>query len=198
MNLPNGWLKEREAIYLAHLVNSVAELEGSFLEVGSFYGRATVAIGTEVKKLNSQLYCIDIWNEKMTGKDEIERERILDTYRAKRGGRDIYSRGDPYLIFTENIKAWKLDDTVIPMIGFSSTVMNTWRTPLRFIFIDGNHEYKYVQMDCLWRHFLVDSGIIAFHDYRGGIKKAINKEMGNDPNFHVIGGARSIIAFGKK
>jgi len=194
MNLPDGWLSEGQAAYLAQLVRDVAGLEGSFLEVGSFHGRSATAIGTEVKKLNSRLYCIDIWNKKLTGKDEIERKEIMEEYRKIPIVEHF--KGDSYLMFTENIKARGLGDVIVPIIGLSSTIRKTWEIPLRFIFIDGNHDYEYVWEDYLWGQFLVGAGIIAFHDYMGkcGVRKAVNGMMDNNPNFKpmgLIGGIRT-------
>jgi len=199
MNLPNGWLTEPEAEYLAHLARDVAELEGSFLEVGSFQGRSSVAIGMEVKKLNSHLYCIDIWNKEMTGKEEVERLEIVKKYRTMPVTAAKYFKGDFYLIFTENIKAKGLSNTIIPITGFSSMIRKTWKNPLRFVFIDGNHDYEYVRDDCLWRQFLVNTGIIAFHDFTNSpsVRKAIDETMGNDPNFKTIGAVHSIKTFRK-
>lgn len=198
MELPVGWLHDGEASYLAQLAQSVAELEGAFLEIGSFKGLSSVVIGTEVKKLNSHLYCVDIWNKKMTGRDEVERQQIRKEYREMRASIiDRYFEGDMYRIFTENIKKWGLTDTIIPVIGFSSAIRKTWKIPLRFIFIDGNHEYEYVKEDCLWRRFLVVGGIICFHDFRpqGPVRPPVEEEMNNDLNFEGIGLARSIRAF---
>jgi len=200
MNLPNGWLHDGEATYLAQLVRDVARLEGSFLEVGSFHGRSTVAIGTEVKKLNSHLYCIDIWNKKLTEKEEAERKEIIEGYRKMPAPiADKYFKGDSYFIFTENIKANGLDDTIIAIVGLSSTIRKAWKIPLRFIFIDGNHDYEYILEDCLWRQFLVNSGIICFHDYRKRcpVKKAVDEIMNNDLNFKLLGKVGSIKAFRK-
>lgn len=197
MNLPDGWLSEGQAAYLAQLVRDVAGLEGSFLEVGSFHGRSATVMGIEVKKLNSRLYCIDIWNKKMTGKEELERREIMEGYRKQQLME--FFKGDSYRIFTKNIRTKGLDDTIIPVIGFSSTIIKTWKIPLRFIFIDGNHEYEYVQEDCLWRQFLVNTGIIAFHDYMGqcGVRKAVNEIMDNDPSFKPIGLIGGIRTFRK-
>ena len=197
MNLPDGWLSRPEAKYLVQLVRDVVGLEGSFLEVGSFQGRSAVIIGTEVKKLNDCLYCIDIWNKEMKGEDEIERQRIREEYR-KMGTSviDKYFKGDMYRIFTENIKKWKLDNIIIPTIGFSSMIRKTWKIPLRFIFIDGNHEYLYVRDDCQWRQFLICGGIIVFHDCRARtVREAINKEMDNDSSFETTGSVHNLKMF---
>ena len=200
MNLPDGWLREKQATYLAQLVKDVARLEGSFLEVGSFQGCSAVAIGREVKKLNSHLYCIDIWNKKMTGKEEIERKEIIEGYRKMPAIiTDKYFEGDMYRIFIENIKTRGLGNTIIPIIGFSSTIRKTWKIPLRFIFIDGNHDYEYVQEDCLWGQFLVSSGIICFHDYKKSwpVKRAVDETMNNDSNFEALSLVGTIRAFRK-
>lgn len=198
MELPVGWLHDGEAAYLAQLAESVAEVEGAFLEIGSFKGRSSVVIGTEVKKLKSHLYCVDIWNKEMTGRDEVERQQIRKEYRKVRADIiDRYFEGDMYRIFTENIKKWGLSDTIIPVTGFSSAIRKTWKIPLRFIFIDGNHEYEYVKEDCLWKRFLVVGGIICFHDFRpqGPVRPPVEEEMYNDHSFEEAGLARSIKAF---
>lgn len=201
MNLPNGWLHEAQAIYLAQLVKDVVGLNGSFLEVGSFHGRSSVAIGTEVKKLNGHLYCIDVWNKELTGKDEIECRKIMEGFRnLPTAVVDKYFKGDSYLCFNENIKARGLDDTIVPIVGLSSTIRETWKIPLRFIFIDGHHDYEYVRDDCLWRHSLVSAGVIAFHDYGGphkGVKKAVDEIMSPDSNFKLLSSNGSIKTFRK-
>ena len=198
MELPNGWLHDGEAAYLSQLAGSVAGLKGEFLEVGSFQGRSSVAIGTVVKRLNGHLYCIDIWNKKMAGKDEVERQKIREEYRKMPASlMQRYFEGDMYHIFTENIKKWGLDNTIIPFVGFSSVIRKTWKIPLRFIFIDGNHDYEHVKEDCLWKKFLVIGGIICFHDYRprGEVMHTVKEEMDNDRDFEGIGLARSVRAF---
>jgi len=198
MELPDGWLHDGEASYLAQLAGSATKLKGSFLEVGSFQGRSSVVIGMEAKKLNSHLYCIDIWNKEMTGEDEVERQKIRGEYKKMLTSiMGKYFKGDMYQIFIENIKKWDLDNTIIPVIGFSSAIRKTWKIPLRFIFIDGNHEERYVKEDCLWKKFLVIGGIICFHDYRprGEVMQAVKDEMDNDRDFEGVGLARSVRAF---
>jgi len=135
----------------------------------------------------------------MTGKEEIERMKIMEGYRKRRHVAGVFFKGDSYLIFTENIKARGLDDSIVPIVGFSSTIRKTWKTPLRFIFIDGNHDYEYIRDDCLWRQFLINAGIIAFHDYVRGcpVKKAVDEAMDNDSNFETIGRVQNIKAFRK-
>ena len=134
----------------------------------------------------------------MTGKDDEERQRIRKELRQMRPSViDRYFEGDMYDIFTANIKEWGLTDTIIPVVGFSSAIRKTWKIPLRFIFIDGNHNYEYVKEDCLWKQFLVVGGIICFHDFRprGPVRPPVEEEMYTDPNFEVVGLVRSVKAF---
>ena len=186
----------QEALYLSRLVKAVATLNGDFLEIGSWHGRSTVAIGREVKKLNSLLYCIDIWNKKGLEEETEEYKRIIEGYK-KMTVAGMFFKGNSYFLFTENIKKSGLSNTVIPIIGLSSRIRKTWENPLRFIFIDGNHEAEYVRDDSSWKKFLIVGGIIAFHDYRerGVVKKPVDEEMGNDPDFETVGSAQSIKAF---
>ncbi|GAH16100.1 unnamed protein product, partial [marine sediment metagenome] len=97
------------------------------------------------------------------------------------------------------IKTRGLGNTIVPIVGFSSTIRKTWKNPLRFIFIDGNHDYEYIRDDCLWRQFLVNAGIIAFHDFTNSpsVRKAVDEIMNDDPNFETIGLVHSIKAFRK-
>lgn len=196
MNLPDGWLMIQEAAYLAQLVRAVGALDGDFLEVGSWYGRSTVAIGREVKMLDGHLYCIDIWNREVAEEDAEEHKSIMEKYWRSNVRKHIF-KGDSYASFTENIKKYGLTDVVTPIIGLSSRVIKNWEQPLRFVFIDGTHEAKYIREDARWKKYLVVGGIIAFHDYRatGVVRKPVNEEMDNSPDFGVEGQVRSVKAF---
>ena len=48
--LPPGWLKREDAEFLIELAKYTSRLEEFSVEIGSWYGRSTVAIGQEVQK----------------------------------------------------------------------------------------------------------------------------------------------------
>ena len=48
---------------------------------------------------------------------------------------------------------------------YSETAAKEWRSPLEFLFIDGDHSYDSVLADWnAWSPFVVPSGVVAFHD----------------------------------
>lgn len=183
-----GWLSDEEAKFLESLVKSVALLSGAFLEAGSWYGRSSVAIGTEVKKLNGTLYCIDLWGRQDKGVDAAISESGIPRPWTK-------PWRDPYAKFSENIADAGLTETVIPIQGLSADVRAGWTEPLRFIFIDACHEYPYVLSDTLWRRHLVEGGIIAFHDFNWpGVSKALHETFDEDVDYRVFDQVNSLIA----
>ena len=48
---------------------------------------------------------------------------------------------------------------------YSEIAAKKWRSPLEFVFIDGDHSYDSVLADWnAWSPFVVPSGVVAFHD----------------------------------
>ena len=191
-NLPNGWLKDNAAEFLAELISTISNLSGDFLEIGSWHGRSTVVIGSEVQKLGGRLYCIDTWNTKSW--DEIAQALPKDRRKF------IWERGkNPLKVFIANIRAAGLASVVTPLVGSSNSYRTVWTIPLRFVFVDGCHYYEFVKDDAKWREHLVAGGIIAFHDYTNmrwkGVRAAVDEEMDADGHFEEIGTAQSIKAF---
>jgi predicted O-methyltransferase YrrM len=50
---------------------------------------------------------------------------------------------------------------------FSQDAVKTWRDPIDFLLIDGDHQEKAVERDWReWSPFVREDGIVAFHDAR--------------------------------
>lgn len=191
-NLPDGWLKDDAAEFLRELVSATDDLPGDFLEIGSWHGRSSVVIGSEVQKLGGRLYCIDTWNTKSW--DEIARTLPKDRRKF------IWEKGkEPFKVFIANIRAAGLVSVITPLVGSSKSHRAAWTIPLKFIFVDGCHYYEFVRDDAKWREHLIAGGIIAFHDYTNmrweGVRAAVDEEMDADDRFEEINAAQSIKAF---
>lgn len=78
----------------------------------------------------------------------------------------------PYLLgqeqrFRQNIAPWQDRSTLIK--DYSWNVVPNWKTPLDFIFIDGDHAYASVLRDYQeWTPLLKIGGVLAMHDSRIG------------------------------
>ena len=58
-----------------------------------------------------------------------------------------------------------LDDHVVAVVGKSTVVARAWRTPLRFLFIDGGHTEEAAQQDFDgWAKWVAVGGALVIHD----------------------------------
>ncbi|MGH1395934.1 MAG: class I SAM-dependent methyltransferase [Trichormus sp.] len=142
-----GFMISGQEEYLFNKVKSLPE-DAVILEIGSFQGRSTVAMGYACIGTNRKIYAIDTWD----GNDSDFAERQF------------------FDIWQHNIKANGLEDYVIPLKGYSHEVLQQWQEltnhkAIDFIFIDGSHQYLDVLKDFEMSFPLVkENGWIAFHD----------------------------------
>ena len=152
-----GFLDEREADCLYELA-LIAGKNGPCLEIGSYCGKSSVYLGTACKENSTVLFSIDHHRgseEQQPGEeyfdpDLLDKETgLIDTFRH----------------FRKTLFDFDLEDTVIPLIGRSSTIGRVWKTPLSLIFIDGSHAYEAVLSDYdIWGEKLIPGGYLLFHD----------------------------------
>lgn len=188
--LPEGHFNEQvEGPFLVSLVEQVKELKGWFIEVGSLYGKSSVIIGQKIKEIGDTLLCIDIWGRCEHDLAEEIGEAIK--YYPERSG-------DSLEIFQANVERFGLDSTIDFLQARSEEVCAYWESPIRFVFIDGCHEYEFVKRDTEWRKHLVNGGFIVFHDYHtpwAGVKKAVDEVMNADKDFVEFANMHTIKAF---
>lgn len=181
MNLPDGHLLECQALFLLDMLNKTSHLEGEVVEIGSYLGRSSVLISQHVSKL----HCIDTWH--FYDIPEMSETSINNTI-------------DNYNNFLINIDKYNVKDRINIIPKKSEDVLKTWKKNIKFIFIDGCHDYKYIKKDIKWKKFVVNEGITVFHDYPNwpGVKGAIDEDMFTDPNFRLIDSNDNIIAFQRR
>ena len=152
-----GFLDEREAHCLYELA-LLAGRKGPCLEIGSYCGKSAVYLGMACKNNSTLLFSID----HHTGSEEQQPgEEYFDP--------DLLNpetgRIDTLRHFRKTLFDFDLEDTVIPLIGRSSTIGRVWETPLSLIFIDGSHAYEAVLSDYdIWGGKLIKGGYLLFHD----------------------------------
>jgi len=140
----DGWLRLQEAELLARCVAALdPDPSTQLLEIGSYKGRSTVAIGLALRSLGSPmtLTTVDPHTPYMFGDG-------ADTYES----------------LTRALAENGITDLVKPLRA-RSTEVNLDGVTLSFAFLDGMHEAAAVQAD--YRHVaphLAPGAILAFHD----------------------------------
>lgn len=169
----NTFISIKELQHLIRLVDKTAAILEkkkalTALEIGSWRGTSSVYIATALKNYPySRLICVDTW--KVPDDDPV----CLNTWK-KEGMPDLLK------IFTKNMSLLNLSDIVEFKIGSSIEIVPTLKEKFDFIFIDGNHNYEYINKDLKNALIKVDSGIISGHDYsrkHPGVVKAVNENF---------------------
>jgi hypothetical protein len=165
-----GWFDEVElgllvdCVVEAALRNSNPPGRLNIVEVGSYKGRSTVAMGLTLAALSlaGSIYAID-------------------PHEGMRSGRHdrIYKEGQTHNDFLDNMKRFGLEKFV--RCVRSKATETRIDVPISLILIDAMHLFKNVSED--FRQFekgIIRRGMIAFHDYREefpGVVKFVNSLM---------------------
>ena len=189
--LPPGSFTYEDAEVIVRSLNRVESIKGDCLEIGSDLGRSSTLIA-EIIKENSHLFCVDIWSN--------ETWNELASQLGEKAA--TYPRRDPkaFEIFRHNIKKRGLNAVVTPIRNKSEEAIKEFKNPLKFIFIDGCHEYEYVKKDIEWVKYLVEGGEVVFHDYTDSwpdVEAAVN-EFASNHSFKLVDSGGNCICFRKR
>ncbi|MBX3238398.1 MAG: glycosyltransferase [Chitinophagaceae bacterium] len=148
----NGWLSDREAeLLIAAAIKACSDFPAPqhIVEIGSYHGKSTVALGNVVKSFfpKAKVFAIDP-HDGLVGAADQGLQQLSPSLQA----------------FKKNIGDEQLNDFVelIPDYSFNVNL----KKPVHMLFIDGLHDYSNVARD--FHHFsewIPPSGYIAFHDY---------------------------------
>ncbi len=140
----SGWLTTAEQTALLHLPALVDHLDGEIVEIGSFKGKSTVALGLGSKWIS-------------------ERKRTIfaiDPFISNGYYTDYFNE------FHNNILNFRLTNYVSPIKNFSHEAIQDCPGSISALFVDGDHSYLGVKRDIeLYAPRVVRGGFIAFHDY---------------------------------
>lgn len=151
MTSVEGWLTESEA---TGLYNTTRRLTPPIVavEIGSWHGKSSIMIAGGICATRGQgaLYALDPF----VGADGYAEGRSPSPSKT-----EFLDR------FRNNVRAAGLERFVIPVKGYSHDIVRTWKRPIDFLFIDGDHQYEQVIRDFEdWSPHVKKGGFIAFHD----------------------------------
>ena len=152
-----GFMPPDEGLAL-HDAALAVEVDGPFLEVGSYCGKSGVYLGAAAKGRGTVLFAVDHhrgseenqpgweWHEPDLVDPEVGRIDTMPRFR-----RTIFDAG--------------LEPNVIAVVGDSPTVGRFWTTPLALLFIDGGHGREIAHADYdRWVPHVRPGGTLLIHD----------------------------------
>jgi hypothetical protein len=173
-----GYLTEREARFLMTAM-ALAPATGANVEIGSFKGRSTVGLAFMASRLDlGPVVAIDP-HSCPSPTDP----RLID-------------QTSTYDDFLGNVARAGVRDVVRPVQAFSGEVAKTWRDPIRFLWIDGDHSYEGARADVRdFAPFLVSGAVMAMHDVLGtwaGTLRVFEQDVLRSSDFGPAGFCGSI------
>ena len=164
----DGWLHPQEGKFLYKAARN-CKGKGVIVEIGSWKGKSTIWLAKGSKAGSGvKVYAID----PHTGSSENRRR---------------YGEVWTFPEFEHNVVEADVQDIVIPLIKTSEEAGREWDgKAIELLWIDGAHEYEMVKQDFeLWSQYLVEGGIIAFHDTIGwkGPRRLVKEEIYTSRNF---------------
>jgi hypothetical protein len=182
-----GWLSESETdLLIATAIKTCVDLAApqNIVEIGSYHGKSTVALGNVVKTLfpKAKVFAIDPHDGIVGASDQ-----------------GLHTLPSSLQDFKNNIAEEGLNEVVELIQDFSYNVK--WIRPIHMIFIDGLHDYPNVARD-FWNfsEWIVSNGYIAFHDYSDyypGVQAFVS-ELLQTNKYNKIEMANSLIVLQKK
>jgi MMP 1-O-methyltransferase len=132
--------------------------DGIGVEIGTYCGKSTVMLGAAAQQTGGVLYTIDHHHgsEEHQPGWEYHDSSMVDA---------VTGLFDTLPALRHTLDAAGLDEHVVAIVGRSPVVARGWRTPLRFLFIDGGHTEEAAQRDFDgWARWVDVDGALVIHD----------------------------------
>ena len=152
-----GFMPEDEGLLL-HRHARERLPHGPALEVGTYCGKSAIYLGAAAREVGGTVFTVDHHrgSEENQAGWEHHDATLVD---------DETGLMDTLPVFRRTIHAAGLEDTVVAVVGRSTTVSRHWRTPLSLLFIDGGHAEEHAQNDYAgWAPWVMPGGLLVIHD----------------------------------
>lgn len=153
-----GFLPEPEADALRAAAATYLQAGGIGVEIGTYCGKSTIHLGYIARERGATLVTVDHHrgSEEHQVGWEYHDESLVD---PETGAFDTMGP------FRRAMYAAKLEDSVVPIVGRSTTVSGLWGQKVDFVFIDGGHTEEAAQADFDgWANWVRLGGALIIHD----------------------------------
>jgi predicted O-methyltransferase YrrM len=155
-----GFMPDDEGLALMELARRTgSERAGAvLLEIGSWCGKSAVYLGAGAEATRATLFSVD--HHHGSEENQVGWEYFDETLVDPNDGR---LNTLPH--FQRTIAVAQLEDSVIGIVGESSSVARHWSTPRDLLFIDGGHGPALAHADYrVWTPKVAAGGYLAIHD----------------------------------
>lgn len=131
---------------------------GVGVEIGTYCGKSTLLLGAAAQQSGGIIYTVDHHHgsEEHQQGWEYHDATLVDP---------VSGRFDTLPSLRRALDDAGLDEHVVAVVGKSVVVARGWRTPLRFLFIDGGHTEQAAQRDFDgWARWVEVGGALVIHD----------------------------------
>ncbi|WP_099025175.1 class I SAM-dependent methyltransferase [Mycolicibacterium palauense] len=132
--------------------------DGAGVEIGTYCGKSTVLLGAAARETGGVVYTVDHHHgsEEHQPGWEYHDTSMVDAHTG------LF---DTLPTFRHTLDAAGLPDHLVAVVGKSSVVARTWRTPLNLLFIDGGHTEAAAHQDFEgWARWVSPGGALVIHD----------------------------------
>jgi predicted O-methyltransferase YrrM len=132
--------------------------DGIGVEIGTYCGKSALMLGAAAQQSGGVLYTVDHHHgsEEHQPGWEYHDTSLVDP---------VTGRFDTLPSLRRALDSADLDEHVVTIVGKSVIVARGWRTPLRFLFIDGGHTEEAAQRDFDgWARWVDVGGALVIHD----------------------------------
>ena len=152
-----GFMPPAEGLALYEYATQV-EIDGPYLEIGSYCGKSTVYLGAAAQESKRILFALDHHrgSEENQAGWEWHDSSLVDP---------LTGLIDTLPTFRQTIQKAHLEEVVVALIGYSAPIAALWETPLSLLFIDGGHGKEPAHQDYEgWVPHIKEGGILLIHD----------------------------------
>jgi hypothetical protein len=172
------WYPDDQILRLVATFQRVRPLHGAIVEIGCWEGRSTIALANAC--CPEPLLAVDTWLGQLA-----EHPNHITVQLAKE--RDVFAQ------FQKNLRLLTAGNVVVNHCDYSEFFLG-WNSPLKFVHIDGSHDYESVKRTiqyCL--QWIVPGGVICGGDFQtacltradlgGGVERAVRELL---PGFEQL------------
>lgn len=176
LDLDEGWYSQGQLTVLRSVAASIVGLEGMCIEVGCWKGNSTIAIAQALP--DGAICAVDTW------KGSTDESADHDTVK-------IAQAQDIKEVFKENMRIAGVQDSIVMFAMdwrdfFTAYMPQMKRDGIRFLHIDGSHDYKSVSDNIAAAlPYMVHHGVICGDDIatahrgrddlQGGVERAVSE-----------------------